>query len=483
MTNDTEVVIAGAGPTGLMLAAELRLAGIDVVVLERDAEPSPHSRAFGMLPRTLEVLDQRGVADRFDGPMFGQADLAADMVDLDFTRLDTRYGQLLHAQARTERILRDWVRELGGELATGREVTGARQDEDGVTVDLADGSALRARYLAGCDGTRSTVRGAAGIGFPGEYSAADFVLVDLKGARLERLPLFERGPRGLLIALPIARDTVRVVVHEYGGQPGDREAPTWEEAVKLFARVADFDLTIGDPVWISRFRNTARLADTYRRGRILLAGDAAHAHLPAGGQGLNLGIQDAVNLGWKLAARVRGWAPEELLDSYESERRPVAGRVLLSTKAQFALMQGGPEVGALRTLLAEVLSAEEVNRRLAAELSGVGIRYDVGEGGHPPAGCRLPYLPLRLEPGGAESDTMRLLHRGRGVLLALADGPWAGSAEGWGDRVDAVRASAEGAGFACALIRPDGHVAWATAGARDGDGLARALRRWFGIPR
>ncbi|MFI6318118.1 FAD-dependent monooxygenase [Nonomuraea sp. NPDC050556] len=452
MTLTREVVIAGAGPTGLMLAAELRLAGIDVLVIERDTAPSRNSRAFGLLPRTLEVWEQRGIADRFQGRMLPHADLAADMVDLDFTRLDTRFGQMILAQEQTELILRAWLDELGGEILGGHEVRGFTQDSDGVTISVSGHEDVRAAYLVGCDGARSAVREAAGIAFDGEYTRAGFVMADLENpGDLGRLPRYERGEGGLLILLPIARDTVRAVVHAYG----TAEAPSWEEARELF------DLPRGEPVWVSTFGNTARQAASYRRGRVLLAGDAAHVHLPAGGQGLNLGIQDAANLGWKLAAQVRGWAPDGLLDTYEGERHPVAERVLLNTKAQFALMLGGPEVSALRTLLGELLAFPDVNRHLAGQVGGTAIAY--APGAHPLVGTRLP--GLRLSPA-------------RGLLMAGADGPW--SADGWTDRVDTARG--EGLGFDCALVRPDGHVAWAASGDPDLAGLAAALGAWFGGP-
>ncbi|MBT2224818.1 FAD-dependent monooxygenase [Nonomuraea sp. NEAU-A123] len=488
----TDVIVAGAGPVGLTLAAELRLAGIDVLVVERALEPSRHSRAFGLLPRTMEVWEQRGVADRFTGLRLPHADLAADMVDLDFTRLDTRHGQMLLAQATTERVLAQWADELGVKLVRGHEVVGVEQDAGTVTVDVLTAGERRrihADYLVGCDGARSAVRTCAGIDFPGEYTRAEFVLVDLvevdrSDPRFGRLPLFERGPNGLLVILPISADTVRVVAHEYGAPyRGGRGTPTWEEAKQVFVRAAGFDLAAGRPVWISRFGNTARQATAYRLGRILLAGDAAHTLLPAGGQGLNLGVQDAVNLGWKLAAELGGWAPPGLLDTYHSERHPVAGQVLRNAKAQFALMLGGPEIDALRELLGELLAFEHVNRFLAGQVGGTAIRYDVGEGDHPLTGCRLPYRPLTVE--GERTDTMRLLHRARGVLLALAPGPWA-VADDWTDRIDIVRAHAldTDAGYACALIRPDGHVAWAaTAEKPDASGLDAALRRWFGAPR
>lgn len=503
-TNETRrpVVVCGAGPTGLMLAAELRLAGVEVVVLERRPgfTGERESRAPGVYARTIEIWDQRGILDRFTGSRTGRySHFALLPVGIDLGRLDSPHAVLLLPQARIERVLAEWAQELGAEVRRGHEVTGLRQDADCAELEVTgpDGPyRLQGSYVVGCDGGRSTVRSLLDVEFPGTDATADVLLADVSGVSrdlpgLTRRPFpFVRSERGWLAVSAVAvstagEDVLRFIVGDFTRPPVRRAAaPSFEEVCETVAAVAGIDLSGATPQWLSRFGNTTRQAARYRVGRVLLAGDAAHVHPPFGGQGLNLGVHDAVNLGWKIAAEVGGRAPEGLLDSYERERHPAAARVLLNTRAQNVLMTGGPDIDALRTIVAETLESVEVNDRLAGELSGVDVRYDLG-GEHPLVGKRMPHRELTA-PDGSTYGSPRLLERARGVLLDLAGAPeLKGVAEGWADRLDVVTATCPQAAaddLSAVLIRPDGHVAWvAPQGlAPDVRGLEAALGRWFG---
>ncbi|SHE76401.1 FAD-dependent monooxygenase [Streptoalloteichus hindustanus] len=479
----TQVIVAGAGPVGLTLAAELRLAGAEVVVLERLAEPTGQSRALGMHTRTLEVLDQRGVFDRLGGQLGTWGHFGA--ISLDFGVLDSHVaGQMLIPQVRTERVLGEWAEELGVPVRRGHEVVGMTQDADGVEVEVAgpEGSyRLRAAYLVGCDGGRSTVRKLAGFDFPGTDATTEYLMADVEGIDL---PARFSQPleRGGISSFPLGDGVVRVLLAEWGAPPRRRtEPPAFAEVVERAARISGEDISAGTPRWVTAFGDACRQASEYRRGRVLLAGDAAHIHLPAGGQGLNLGVQDAVNLGWKLGAVVTGRAPEELLDTYHSERHPVGAEVLFNTRAQSLLLNTGPEADPLRSMLARIFQMAEVNRYLTGLISAVDIRYEVGAGEHSLLGRRMPHRVLSTEDG--ETTTTRLLRTARGVLLDLADDAGLrAAAAGWSDRVDVVRASsAELAGVDAVLLRPDGYVAWVAPDT--GEALDAALRRWFGAPR
>ncbi|WP_073480042.1 FAD-dependent monooxygenase [Streptoalloteichus hindustanus] len=480
---DTQVVVVGAGPVGLMLAAELRLGGADVVVLERLPRPCGESRAIGVTARTLEVLEQRGVLGRF-GELSRRrlGHFGALPVPLDFGLVDGAHPVMaLHPQARTERVLEEWAVELGARILRDHEVVGLMRDQDGVDL-VARGSGgerhLRAEYVVGCDGGHSTVRAAAGFAFPGTGGDRHFVMADVVGVRL-RPRLFQRNARGAFAVIPLDGGVTRIWAHAHGR---GKAAPTYDDLCSMLLHVAGEDIGGATARWVTTFGDAARQATEYRRGRVLLAGDAAHVHFPAGGQGLNLGVQDAVNLGWKLAAEVGGRAPAGLLDSYHDERHPVGERVVWNTRAQTLLMVGGPEVDPLRELFAELLEFDVVNRRLARMVAGVDARYPVPGGDHPLLGMRLPRV--ELSTGGGVTTTSRLLCPARGVLLDLADDAGLrAAAAGWADRVDVVTAScsaAELAGVTALLLRPDGHVAWLAPSG--GGGVAPELRRWFGVP-
>lgn len=479
-----EVVIAGAGPTGLMLAGELALAGVDVAVVERRPDQElAGSRAGGLHARTIEVLDQRGIADRFLS--VGQKAQVAGFAwfRLDMSDFPTRhaYGLALW-QNRIEQILAEWVDELAVPVYRSLEVTGLAQDEAGVQVSTSDGGSLRAEYLVGCDGGRSTVRKAAGIDFPGWEATTGHLIAEVR-MREEPEWGLHRDALGIR-ALGRLEDgvTVRVLVTE--PRVGTDE-PTLDDLSEALVAAYGTDYGIHDPTWISRFTDMARQAESYRRGRVLLAGDAAHVHPPMGGQGLNTGVQDAVNLGWKLAQVIRGTSPDSLLDTYHAERHPVAARVLRNTMAQAALLRPDDRVDALREIVSDLLAMDEPRRRIAGMISAMDVHYDLGEG-HPLLGRRMPDVDLVTAAGPTRAYA--LLHEARGVLLDLGEEPGGLETGPWADRVRAVRARCEGPwelpvlGAVDAprsvLIRPDGHVAWVGDGTTDG--LEDALTRWFG---
>lgn len=474
------VVIAGAGPTGLMLAAELALAGVDVAVVERrESHELVGLRAGGLHARTIEVLDQRGVAERFisQGKTMQVAGYA--FIPLDLSDFPTRhnYGLALF-QNHIERILADWVQELPVTLYRGREVTGFSQDEAGVDVALDRGEALRAQYLVGCDGGRSAVRKASGIDFAGWDASISYLIAELE--MTEEPPASRRSERGLSAVAKLEGQRVRAVLVEPQVRSGDA---TLSDVRQTLIAAFGSDFGARNPTWISRFSDMARQAVSYRERRVLLAGDAAHVHAPSGGQGLNIGVQDAVNLGWKLAQVVKGISPDGLLDSYQRERHPIAARVLRLTLAMTALGRGDDRTEALREDLTELFGMEEPRKRYAALLSGLGVRYDLGEG-HPLLGRRMPDLELITASGTQRVFT--LLHDARPVLLELGGTALDGAR--WSDRVRHVVARYPGSwelpaigavpAVDAVLIRPDGYVAWTGKGTDEG--LHEALTRWFG---
>jgi 2-polyprenyl-6-methoxyphenol hydroxylase-like FAD-dependent oxidoreductase len=480
------VVIAGGGPTGLMLAGELGLAGVDVVIVERRAgQDLIGSRSGGLHARTIEVFDQRGIADRFlaQGRTAQVAGFAGTPLDISDFPTRHPYGLALW-QSRIEAILADWVAELGVRISRDREVTGFAQDDTGVDVDLADGQSLRAQYLVGCDGGRSLVRKAARIEFPGSHPTTSNLI-----AQVERVEEPEWGIRHDALGIhALSRlddgDRVGVLVTERHVE--STTEPTLRDLSEALIAVYGTDYGIHSPTFISRFTDTTRQAAAYRDRRVLLAGDAAHVHPPDGGQGLQTGVQDAVNLGWKLAQVVKGISSDSLLDTYHVERHPVAARVLRNTMVQVALRREDERTKALRDTFAEILAMEEPRRRYAAMMSGLDIHYDVGEG-HPLLGRRMPDLDLVSANGPLRVFT--LLHDARPALLNLGE-PGSVDITPWADRVQLVDATSGGpwelpalgtvTAPTAVLIRPDGYVAWVGDGTPQG--LDEALTTWFGAP-
>ncbi|HYO84415.1 MAG TPA: FAD-dependent monooxygenase [Bryobacteraceae bacterium] len=479
------VLIAGGGPTGLMLAGELALAGVDVGIVERrGSQDLAGSRAGGLHSRSLEVLDQRGIADRFLRE--GQRHKVVHFhVPLDVSDFPTRHNYVLGLwQNHIERILADWVGELDVPIHRACDVAGFAQDETGVDVQLSDGSSLRSQYLVGCDGGRSFVRKAAGIDFPGWDPMTSWLIAEAQTSE-EPAWGFRHDPVGTHAVGKLEDGSrVRFVLTEQ--QVGPATDATLREVREALIAVYGTDYGIHSPTWISRFTDMTRQAASYRDRRVLLAGDAAHVHPPFGGQGLNIGVQDAVNLGWKLAQVVNGTVPESLLDSYGAERYPVAARVLRGTMAQSALRRPDDRTKALADYVSQLLSMDEPRRRLAAEVSGLDVQYDLGEG-HPILGRRMP--DLDLVTGSGPLRVFTLLHDARPVLLNLGN---SGDLDirPWIDRVRLIDAQYQGPwelpvlgsvpAPAAVLIRPDGYVAWV--GDRTRRGLTEALTFWFGPP-
>ena len=496
MTNHA-VVIAGGGSTGLMLAGELALAGVDVVVVERRPNQElSGARALGISSRTIEVLDQRGIANRFLS-----AGQVAQVTGFAVTRLDisdfpTRhnYGLALR-QKHIERILAEWVTELGVPILYGREITGFTQHADGVGVALADAESLHAQYLVGCDGGRSLIRKTAGIDFPGWDATTSNILAEVEmsetppyGVHRSAAGMYafgreefeikdgqitykDIGPIGVMVTEPNANATTE---------------PTLDDLKTLLIAACGTDYGLYNPTWISRFTDTTRQAAQYRQGRVLLAGDAAHIHSPIGGQGLGIGVQDAVNLGWKLAQVIKGTSPDSVLDSYHAERYPVGARVLKATMAQVALHREDDRTLAARDIVGDLLRMEEPRKHIAGMMSGLDVRYDLGEG-HPLLGRRMP--DLEVVTAGGPRRVFSFLHRAESVLLDLAASSDI-DVSGWSGRVQHVHAEYTGTwelpviggvvAPAAVLIRPDGYVAWVGDGTKHG--LADALTTWFGAP-
>ncbi|MFV2172104.1 rifampin monooxygenase [Actinomadura sp. LOL_016] len=471
-----DVIIVGGGPTGLMLAAELRLHDVNVLVLERDPEPTVHVRALGLHVRSIEVMDQRGLLERFleNGTRYPLGGFFAGIHKPSPERLDTAHGYVLGIpQPVTDRLLAEHAAEAGADVRRGRELVGLSQDDAGVTAELADGARLRARYLVGCDGGRSTVRRLLGVGFPGEPSRKDTLLGEMEATEDPETiaaVVAEVRETNLWFGLGPSGDGLYRVLVPAEGVAEDRTVPPSIDEFRRRLRVfAGTDFGVRSPRWLSRFGDATRLAERYRVGRVLLAGDAAHVHPPVSGQGLNLGVQDAFNLGWKLAAEVRGWAPEGLLDGYHTERHPVAAAVLDVVRAQSELMAPEPGPRSVRRLVSELMDFEDVTRHLTEKIIAIGIRYDFGDG-HELLGRRMRDVELK------RGRLYELMRGGRGLLL---DRTGRLSVAGWADRIDHVVDDGPEPDVPAVLLRPDGHVAWV--GDEQADLLA-VMPRWFGAP-
>ncbi|MET7622249.1 FAD-dependent monooxygenase [Streptomyces sp. NPDC005408] len=487
---DTQVIVVGAGPVGLMLAGELRLGGLDVVVLEKRHVHTDESRASTLHARTMEILDSRGLLTHFGTPPnetrghFGG-------IPLDLTLPSPFPGQWKVPQTKTEAVLEEWALSLGADIRCGHELRALTQAGPGegqyVQAEAAGREGVlhvRGQFLVACDGEDSTVRCLMGAEFPGHDARRELLRADVEGITVPDRR-FNRLPQGLAIAARRNDGVTRVMVHEFGStaQPRAEEAQ-FEEIATIWKRVTGEDISGGKPLWVNSFGDANRQLVSYRHGRILFAGDAAHRQMPIGGQALNLGLQDAFNLGWKLAATVTGRAGDDLLDTYHQERHAVGRRVLANIEAQARLLLGGAEVEPVRTVLTELIAHTPVREHLAGMISGLDIRYDADPGDHPLLGARLPHTVLLSGEGNL--TTAQLLHPGRGVLMDLSGGAGAPLSpySDWADRVSLLAALPQAGssldGTDGVLLRPDGHVAWAGSGT---DGLRQALERWFGPPR
>ncbi len=490
------ILIAGGGPTGMMLAAELALAGVDAAIVERrPTQELAGSRGGGLHSRTLEILDQRGIADRFISQGQIHHLIYFHTTAFDISKMPSRHNHLLGLwQNHTERILAEWVEELKVPIYRAREVTGFTQDDHGVDVQISNGETLRAKYLVGCDGGRSLIRKAAGIDFPGWDATTSWLIAEAEmrdqpelGMRQDAHGVYGIGRVEYEIrdGKIIYKDSgpVRLTFTEHDIRSGE---PTLDDIREVLVAAYGTDFGIHSPTWISRFTDMARQAAAYREKRVLLAGDAAHVHAPMGGQGLNIGVQDAMNLGWKLAQVVKGISPETLLDTYHAERHPVAARVLRNTMAHVAFRRTDERTKAWSQYICEFLSMDEPRQTLAAEMSGLGVHYNLGEG-HPLLGRRMPDLDLDTTNGPLR--VFSLLHHARPLLLNLGD-RGAFNIAPWSDRVQLVDAKYEGPwelpaigtvhAPSAVLIRPDGYIAWV--GEQSHDSLAEALTTWFGPP-
>ncbi len=494
-----DVIIVGAGPTGLMLAAELRLAGVRPLVLERQPQRRDTPKAGGLGGQILELLRYRGLLERFEEACTGPAPAARfpfGGVHLDFTQLtDPPLHALPLPQQQLEQLLDERAGELGADLHRGHEVTGVSQDENAVTVDVRgpDGPyQVTARYLVACDGARSRVRDWAGIGFPGtvypevnrlaQVTLPDAVTVldngdlDVPGFGTIRAG-FTRTGQGLLGvgSSPTSRVVSLYTVEDETVEYDDDVPMTVTELQDSLRRVLCVDLPVAEAMRLSRFTFKARQAERYRDGRILLAGDAAHL-FPATGVALNAGMLDAVNLAWKLAADLHGWAPAGLLDTYHSERHPAGARTMLHTRAQVALRRGHDAAAeALREVFQELLTDEQPLRRMGALVAGTDIRYPMPGSHHTLAGTFAPDLTLHTDQG--LTSVAELMHGARPMLLDLAGRPdLRETARDWQDRVDIHPAKTEQRPADALLIRPDGHITWAATIDEPADTATLALR-------
>ncbi|MFJ5265803.1 FAD-dependent oxidoreductase [Streptomyces sp. NPDC088387] len=483
---DTQVIVVGAGPAGLFLAGELALRGIQVTLVEQRHRPSTASRATTLHARTMEILDSRGLLTGLTGaPNEPRGHFGG--IPMDLTLPTPWPGQFKVPQARTEAVLEEWALGLGADLRCGHTLhtVTARPTHVEATATGRDGTplTLRAAYLVACDGQDSTVRRLTGAAFPGTPATRELLRADVNGIDIPERR-FQRLPAGFAVAARNRAGTTRVMVHAFGTPARDRipgSAPHFEEITDAWKRVTGEDISTGTPLWVNHFDDAARQLAHYRHGRVLFAGDAAHRQMPIGGQSLNLALQDAHNLGFKLAATLDRTAPDTLLDTYHSERHPVGAAALAHIRAQAHLLLAGPDIEGLRTVFTELLTHDSVRTRLAEAVSGLGVRYDTGGPAHPLSGRRVPHVALRV--GAIRCCPAELLRSGRGLLLGVGSEPPPLDPR-LADRIDTVTAGAAPrtplAATPALLIRPDGHIVWT--GGPDGDRLDQATRRWFGTP-
>ncbi|MEV8309197.1 FAD-dependent monooxygenase [Streptomyces flavidovirens] len=480
MTRD--VIVVGAGPVGLMMAGELKLGGVDVVVYERLPVPPRESRGASFTKRTAECFDQRGLLGRLGGTEPADSHFGGVSIDLRILAED-HYGHRGVSQFRTERMLEGWVSELGVPILRGYEVTGFQETSDGVVVavDGPDGHHEEsAAYLVGCDGGRSSIRKLARIGFPGSDGRRGFLTADVTGINTRKRRIGENLPGGsMVMAMDLENGVTRVVVHEAGTEPRDRDSLTYSDLADAWQRLTGESIHHGQCRWISCFTDASRAAAEYRRGRVLLAGDAAHIQPPAMAQGLSVGVQDAVNLGWKLAATVKGRAPEGLLDTYHAERHPIGEQLARNARAAIELRLTGEDMDPVREVMAELLAHKDAAGYLAGMLSNLGIRYDLGKGDHPLLGLRMPPDHELTLPDGTRTRVADLLHTGHGLLITTNDATGR-AAQNHADRIDIITGTwttDPDPALDAVLIRPDGYIAWTSPGSTDD--LTQALDRWF----
>ncbi|GAB3258664.1 FAD-dependent monooxygenase [Kineosporia babensis] len=485
---DTDVIVIGAGPTGLMLATELRLGGAEVTVVERFTERTEQSRGLGFTARAAELLQARGLLERLENVEISPTGHFGG-IPLDFSILEgSHFGVRGVPQFKVEEMLQERALELGVRIERGQELSSLEQDEHSVTA-VVHGPAgrieYRAAYLVGCDGGRSLVRKLAGFEFPGSDATCEMYLADVSGCEIKTRMIGELLPNGMVMAGPLDSGYFRIIVCETGNPPDQQRQVSFGDVADAWQRLTGDSIHHGQARWVSRFTDATRQATQYRRNRVLLAGDSAHIHLPAGGQGMSIGLQDAVNLGWKLAATVRGRAPHSLLDTYHDERHPVGERVLRNTRAQGRLNLAGSPAEPIRSVVRELMALPEVARHLSGMVSGFDIRYPVGASSHPLVGRRMPDRRLDLREG-TDRPVAQYLRPARGVLItADSSGATSATAAAWADRVDVVEVNKVPAGpeegsivTESLLLRPDGYVAWAAPGTEDD--LTTALERWFG---
>lgn len=497
MSLDTDVAVVGGGPVGMLLAAELALYGVRATVLEHLPEPTGESKAGTLHARTAQTLHRRGLlgavqpgAHKSLGHSRGPVPFHfGGMFELDLSAVVHEGPAMVGSpQAYAEQVFARRATTLGTRVQRDSEVVGLEQHEDHVTLTVRNEAGtertLTAGWVVGCDGARSSVRKLSGIEFLGTPATVGALMGEVELLDPYGAPSgWQRNARGwtLIWLNPYGRS--RVSTYDFRGPHADRSAPvTLDEMRGEVERIAGHPVPMANPRWLTRFSDAALQAEHYRTGRVLLAGDAAHVHFPAGGQGLNLGLQDAVNLGWKLAAQVQGWAPEALLDTYHAERHPVAAKVLYNVRAQVALMNPDPRTDALRELFTELMHMPQVNEYLSGMISGTAVRYDIGDPADPMAGLLAPDLPLKT--GDAETGLAEQLHSGRPLLLDLGGrGDLLEAARPWADRVSTLSAVTDVRTPGALLVRPDGYTAWSAAGVPDdARTLTAALRAWFGSP-